>query len=140
MAAIFTIPIGIAGMLSGTPVGSGNHSRDRICSAVVTFGGTSHSGTPAADTCVRITSGCKPIQTVPGTGRNEPVITIEYGPSPGIISPSPPHSQGTRGCRHVAHRNEITWRNRRARHPSRRSFGTTRRIRNRSGKSLGPNP
>ena len=38
MAAIFTIPIGIAGMPGGTPVGSGNHSRDRIGSAVVIFG------------------------------------------------------------------------------------------------------
>ena len=51
------------------------------------------------------------------------------------ISPSPPHGQDTRGC----HQSACVTRDWRltATHPSRRSFGTARRIRSLSGSHLG---
>jgi hypothetical protein len=52
---------------------------------------------------------------------------------------SPPHGQGTQGCQYVAHGMRWTRQMDRARHPSRQSFGTTRRIRL-SRKPLGLNP
>src|ERR1700746_219841 len=64
----------------------------------------------------------QPIQTkktAPGPDRNETVIELGYGLSPGLISPSPPHGQDTRGCHYVAHGDEVTRRISQARHPSR---------------------
>jgi hypothetical protein len=40
---------------------------------------------------------------MPGSGCNEMVIGLGYGLSSGLISLSPPHGQGTRGCRNIAH-------------------------------------
>ncbi len=40
---------------------------------------------------------------MPGSDPNETVTELGYGLSLGLISLSPPHGQGTRGCRHVAH-------------------------------------
>jgi len=48
-----------------------------------------------------------------------------------LISPSPPHGRDTRGCRHshLYGRGRKARRKHRRTHPSRRSFGTARRIR-----------
>jgi len=39
------------------------------------------------------------MERVPGLDRNEMVIDLGYGLSSELISLSPPHGQGTRGCR-----------------------------------------
>jgi hypothetical protein len=59
--------------------------------------------------------------------------------SPGLISPSPPHGQDTRGCHHIHLRGRGTNAGPTARlpHPSRWSFGTARRIWNISRSHLG---
>jgi hypothetical protein len=55
---------------------------------------------------------------------------FEYGLSLGLISPSPPHDQDTRGCHPVhAMRKDLPDDNPTGTHPSRRSFDTARRIR-----------
>ena len=81
----------------------------------------------------------KPIQTletVPGPGRNEMIVDLEYGLSSELISLSPPHGQGMRGCQHSAHGMRAR-RTSQDRHPSRQSFDTTRRIRSKTGSHLG---
>jgi hypothetical protein len=81
----------------------------------------------------------KPIQTVetvPGSGRNEMVVDLEYGLSSRLTSLSPPRGQGIRGCQHSAH--GMRPGGNRNLHPSRQSFDTTRRIRpHRAGSHLG---
>ncbi len=56
-----------------------------------------------------------------------------------LISPSPPHGQGTRGCvtARCTREGEEPGGQHRPPHPSRRSFGTARRIRNDPGSHLG---
>jgi hypothetical protein len=61
-----------------------------------------------------------------------------YGLSLGLISPSPPYGQDTRGC-HPVHAYKEVWRPTDT-HPSRRSFGTARRIQKFIRKPLGLNP
>jgi len=81
--------------------------------------------------CANEFAGNEPSQareTRPGSDRNEMVVDLGYGLSPGLISLSPPHGQGTRGC-HTSHMGRDTRRNTWSPHPSRQSFGTTRRIR-----------
>ncbi len=73
-----------------------------------------------------------------GVGRNEMVVGLEYGISSGPISLSPPRGQGTRGCQRIARLGGRARGGTQAQHPSRQSFGTTRRIRlNRTGSHLG---
>jgi hypothetical protein len=66
-------------------------------------------------------------EATPGSGGNETAINLNSDYRQDSIPLSPPQGQGTRGRRHVAHRDEAA--RDRARHPSRQSFGTTRRIR-----------
>jgi len=55
------------------------------------------------------------------------LINLEQGLSPGLMSLSPPHGLGTRGC-HVSTHGMWARQQGQAQHPSRQSFGTTRRI------------
>src|ERR1700722_19614697 len=70
--------------------------------------------------------------------RDEMDFQYGCGLSLGLISPSPPYGQDTRGCHHGA-RMTGGWRLT-ATHPHRRSFGTARRIRWYTRKPLGLNP
>src|ERR1700759_1331548 len=64
-----------------------------------------HANTQA---CVRWFGASRFRRTAPGPDRNETVIELGYGLSPGLISPSPPHGQDTRECHYVAHGDEVT--------------------------------
>jgi hypothetical protein len=75
---------------------------------------------------------------MPLPDRDELVVEYGYGLSHGLISPSPPRGQDTRGCRQRARMTED--RRLTATHPHRRSFGTARRIWNEVRKPLGLNP
>src|SRR5580698_4151931 len=70
--------------------------------------------------------------------RDEMDFQYGCGLSLGLITPSPPHGQDTRGCNQTA-RMTGGWRLT-ATHPHRRSFGTARRIRCCTRKPLGLNP
>jgi hypothetical protein len=106
-----------------------------------------HDGLPAHDGV----SGLKPRQCprkaqaerMLGPIRDETNIEHGYGLSLGLISPLPPHSQDTRRCHHTCmHRRGVGHPTRKptGAHPSRQSFGTTRRIRKLVRKPLGLNP
>src|ERR1700722_12663603 len=83
----------------------------------------------------------RPAKVQARQGMPEPVrdrMEFGYGPSLGLISPSPPHGQDTRGCQHF-HLNEkgTNEGDESPSHPSRRSFGTARRIWNITRSHLG---
>src|SRR5579875_3013205 len=79
---------------------------------------------------------------MPLPDRNETKLGYAHGLSLGLISPSPPHGQDTRGCHNGARTERDRAPDERPPdpHPSRRSFGTARRIRTVDRKPLGLNP
>jgi hypothetical protein len=114
--------IGIVGMLGRAAASGGNHSRDRIRSAVVIFGDIALRRAPAADTCMRITLGCKQIHTVlgrVGTSRSPAGNAAHHPDSFRCHLLIAGHTWMPACCR----RDEITWRDRRAR-PLSWSFGS----------------
>src|ERR1700759_317676 len=92
------------------------------------------------------TANCRSAQEEPNFGgaqaagrplpdRDDMDFKYGCGLSLGLISPSPPHGQDTRGCHHNARM--TGGRRLTATHPPRRSFGTARRIRWETGSHLG---